>query len=409
MAPQNYCDLGRAIDETVVCILAGGKGERLMPLTGDRAKPAVPFGGKYRVIDFVMSNCVNSDFNQIYVFPQHLNQSLNQHLLNGWNIFLPERNQFMQIVSPQGRVRKDWYSGTAASVHDNLFSIGQTDPKYVIILSSDQVYKMDYRLMLQAHIESGAELTIASLAVSKHDAHEFGVLEINDDQRIVDFCEKPICPKTIPGRPEEALISMGIYIFNSSALVDILERDALDRHSKHDFGKNIVPKMLKQGNRLFAYLFDDHWVDIGSPLAYYNANMDLISVKPKFNLYDPNWLWRTFERPAPPLKVVFRSQIRSSIVCDGCVLDECNVSNSVISPNVRIGRNTSIANSVIMNGVVIGDNVTIRNATIDKDNIIPDGTIITPSYMKFDGIYTITETDPEIVIIPRYCNFWKGR
>ncbi len=412
MSPQQYRELEDALCHTVVCILAGGEGRRLLPLTEHRAKPAVPFGGEYRVIDFVMSNCVNSDLNKIYVFPQHLNQSLNEHLLGGWDIFLAERDQFLRIVSPQGRVSDAWYTGTAASVYENFYSIGADRPKYVIVLSSDQIYKMDYREILQAHIDSGADLTIVGLPIPRSEAHRFGVMKIDKNQRLKVFKEKPENPVAIPGRDEESLISTGIYVFKAEALVDALNKDMAIRSSKHDFGKNVVPRMLRQKRPISVYLFQDgnglakHWCDIGLPDAYFEANMDLVSVNPKLNLYDPEWPWRTFNRSTPPTKIVFHADIRASIVSDGCVLDDCCLERAVVSPRVRIGRNTKVRDAVIMSGVQIGNDIRIHRAIIDKENIIPDGSVVDADNMVYNGPHEITKSG--IVVISRNYPAWTG-
>ena len=359
-----------------------------------------------------MSNCVNSDLNKIYVFPQHLNQSLNEHLLGGWDIFLAERDQFLRIVSPQGRVSDAWYTGTAASVYENFYSIGADRPKYVIVLSSDQIYKMDYREILQAHIDSGADLTIVGLPIPRSEAHRFGVMKIDKNQRLKVFKEKPENPVAIPGRDEESLISTGIYVFKAEALVDALNKDMAIRSSKHDFGKNVVPRMLRQKRPISVYLFQDgnglakHWCDIGLPDAYFEANMDLVSVNPKLNLYDPEWPWRTFNRSTPPTKIVFHADIRASIVSDGCVLDDCCLERAVVSPRVRIGRNTKVRDAVIMSGVQIGNDIRIHRAIIDKENIIPDGSVVDADNMVYNGPHEITKSG--IVVISRNYPAWTG-
>ena len=384
-----------------------------MPLTEHRAKPAVTFGAKYRVIDFVMSNCVNSDLNKIYIFPQHLNQSLNEHLLAGWNIFHTERDQFMRIVSPQGRVSDAWYTGTAASVHENFHSIGIADPKYVIVLSSDQIYKMDYREVLQSHIDTKAELTIVALPVKQSEAHRYGVLKIDKRRRIKGFVEKPTVPEEIPGRPGESLASTAIYIFNSKTLVETLNQDRAIKTSSHDFGKDVIPRMLRQKRRVFAYLFQDqagrpkHWVDIGNPDAFFEANMDLVSSRPKFDLYDKSWPWRTCQSPIPPQKFVSRAKIESSVVSDGCVFGNCTIKKAIISPKVKIGDETTISDSIIMGCAQIGDNVRISRAIIDKYSVIPDNTVIDAESTDYQGDFTITPSG--IVIIPRKCSEWAGR
>lgn len=410
---SQYSQLDVAIRNTVTCIPAGGAGKRLMPLTQHRAKPAVPFGAIYRVIDIPMSNCVNSGFNRIYVLPQYLNHSLNEHLSGGWdNMFNTNRNQFLRVVSPQCRRTNSWYTGSASSIYENLCSIGDGNPQYVMILASDQVYKMDYRELLQSHLESGAEMTMAALPVKQSEASHFGVIEIDADRRLKGFKEKPAKPVTIPGRPGESLVSMGIYIFNAKTLVEVLTADMLIENSKHDFGKNIIPQMVQKNKPISVFLFEDeagharYWSDIGTPDAFFEANMDLVSVDPKLNIYDEDWPWHTFRRPLAPAKTVFHTQIFRSVVSGGCVFDDCCLVESVISPRVRIGINTNVTNSIIMSGVTVGNNVLIDRAIIDKENVIPDGAVIAAGHMKYDGEHTITESG--IVIIPRHYPAWTG-
>ncbi len=299
------------VKDTLVCLLAGGAGERLYPLTRDRAKPAVPFGGVYRIIDITLSNCVNSDLRRIFVVTQYKALSLNRHTREGWNIVASELGEFVQVLPPMKRVGDSWYQGTADAIYQNLYSIGSEPCKYVMILSGDHVYKMDYRPMLRHHIDAGAEVTIGTIEFSRQDATRFGVVELDGGGRIVGWQEKPRDPKPSPHDPEKCHVSMGIYCFNRDLLLEAMIADAEDPTSAHDFGKNVVPRLI-ESHRVYSFNFVDenqkealYWRDIGTLEAYYEANMDLVSVSPVFNLYDHHWPMRTYQRQYPPAKFVF--------------------------------------------------------------------------------------------------------
>ena len=371
-------------------VLAGGKGERLHPLTIHRAKPAVPFGGKYRIIDFTLSNCINSDIRKIAVLTQYKSLSLNRHLALGWEHLLnPELGEFIISVPPQQRVDERWYEGTADAVYQNIYFIEKEALPYLFILSGDHVYKMDYSEMLESHLNKGALGTIAAIEIDRNKASSFGVLEVDSDYRIIGFEEKPKYPKPIPGKPDQSMVSMGVYLFVTSEILEELKSDAL-RTTAHDFGKNIIPHMLKT-NKLFVYNFKDenkkeakYWRDVGAIDGYWEANMDIVSVDPLFNLYDSEWPIRTYQPQYPPAKFVFAQEYKGgrlgtaldSIVCDGCIISGGRVQGSVLSPNIRINSWTEVRDSVLMENVEIGRHCRIKRAIIDKDVFVPEGTVI---------------------------------
>ncbi len=312
------------LEDTLVIVLAGGVGERLYPLTKERAKPAVYFGGPYRIIDFPLSNCINSGLRRIFIATQYKSLSLNRHIRQGWSVVSEELGEFIEILPPQKRVSDNWYLGTADAVYQNLYSLQRESPRHVIILSGDHVYKMDYAKMLQFHKERGAAATLATLEVSIADSNRFGILTVNEDDRVVAFHEKPSQPTPIPGTTDVVLASMGVYIFETGPLVEALEEDArTDSH--HDFGKNIIPAMFPK-LPVYSYRFYDenkksakYWRDIGTIDAYYEASMDLCQVNPEFNLYDPEWPLRTYMPQAPPAKFVFNDEGRRGMALDSII------------------------------------------------------------------------------------------
>jgi glucose-1-phosphate adenylyltransferase len=398
--------------DTVVVVLAGGRGERLLPLTKHRAKPAVPFGGKYRIVDFVLSNCIHSGLNTIIVVPQYKYDSLLRHLDLGWDIFNPERGEYLRTVPPQMRVSEEWYQGTADAVYQNLYSLRTADPRYVLLLSADQVYRLDYREVLRFHVDKGAELTIAGVQVGKETARGLGVMAIDDEQRVVAFEEKPATPATLPGQPDQSLVSMAVYAFGSRTLVEQLEEDMADSSSSHDFGKDIVPKMVRNGRRVYAYMFRDsttgqagYWRDIGTIESYHETNMQLLDPEPVFDLYSSDW--RTIQRQLPSAKIVFKAQIRASIIGEGCIIDEGTVSRSILSPRVRVGPNTQITDSIVMEGVEVQEGVRVVRAIIDEENVIPAGSSIEAGKMNYRGSAEVTASG--IVVIPRFIPQWHGR
>ena len=399
------------VHETLVCLLAGGAGERLFPLTRDRAKPAVPFGGIYRIIDLPLSNCLNSDLRRIFVLTQYKALSLNRHIREGWTMLPAELGEFIQILPPMMRVGDYWYRGTADAIFQNLYSIGSEPCKYVLVLAGDHVYKMNYQLMLQQHVDAGAEVTIGAIEFDRKDASQFGVVELDAQDRIVAWQEKPANPKPSPHNPDKSHVSMGIYVFNRDMLMDSLMADAEDANSGHDFGRDIVPKLLEQGKRVYAYNFIDenqkeakYWRDVGTIEAYYEANMDLVSVSPVFNLYDRHWPIRTYQRQYPPAKFVFAQEGRrmgialDSVVSMGSIISGGRVTGSVISPDVRVNSYTEVENSIIFSHVNIGRYSRIRRAIIDRHIHIPEHTEIGYNLEEDRKKYHVTDSGIVVVV-----------
>ncbi|MBF0506773.1 MAG: glucose-1-phosphate adenylyltransferase [Nitrospirae bacterium] len=400
--------------DVLALILAGGKGERLHPLTIHRAKPAVPFGGKYRIIDFTLSNCINSNIRKIAVITQYKSLSLDRHLALGWaNLFNPELNEFFVSIPPQQRVSEQWYSGTADAVYQNIYFIEKEAPPYLLVLSGDHIYKMDYSEMFSFHREKNALGTVAAIETDKKEASSFGIMEVDNDWRITGFEEKPKEPKSMPHNTEQCMASMGIYLFNTEAIIEELKKDAA-QSTAHDFGKDIIPVLLKTG-RLFAYNFKDenkkaakYWRDVGTIDSYWEANMDLCSVDPLLNLYDRNWPIRTRKVQSPPAKFVFAQEFEGgrlgispdSIVCDGCIVSGGRVQNSILSPNVRINSWAQVEESILMERVEIGRRSKIRRAIIDKDVYVPSDTVI--GYDVDDDRKWFHVSPGGIVVIPKF-------
>ena len=396
--------------DTLGVLLAGGAGERLYPLTRDRAKPAVTFGGAYRIIDITLSNCINSDLRRIYILTQYKALSLNRHIREGWGtVVARELGEFIEIMPPMKRVSDNWYLGTADAVYQNIYSIGSEQPKYVLILSGDHIYKMNYQLMLDQHCAAGADVTLATILIDPSESFRFGVMDIDRHGRITGFEEKPRVTKLrSPYNPEMVSGSMGVYLFNTDVLLPVLLKDAEDPNSSHDFGKDILPRILDQ-YKIYSFNFIDenkkealYWRDVGTIEAYYEANMDLVAVSPVFNLYDNKWPIRTHQRQYPPAKFVFGEPGRTgmsidSIVSAGCILSGGTVRNSVLSPDVRVNSYSEVDSSIIFSHVNIGRHCRIRNAIIDRDVHIPEGTIIgfdpeedAKNYMVETGITVVT-------------------
>jgi glucose-1-phosphate adenylyltransferase len=392
------------LDDVVVMVLAGGVGERLYPLTKERAKPAVYFGGPYRIIDFTLSNCINAGLRRIFIALQYKSLSLSRHIRMGWSVVADELGEFVEILSPQKRVGEHWYLGTADAVYQNLYSILRESPRYLIVLSGDHVYKMDYAKMLRFHKERGAGVTLAVIEVPTEEAHRFGVLQTDGQDQITGFLEKP---KHLP-QGGQVLASMGIYIFDMETLVPALEEDA--RHpSSHDFGKDILPSLISK-TPVYAYRFYDenkksskYWRDIGTIDAYFDANMDLCQVNPEFNLYDPEWPLRTHQVQAPPAKFVFADEGRrcgqalDSIISAGCIISGSRVAGSVLCPNVRVHSFCEIDQSILMPGVRVGRHARIRRAIVDRDVFIPRGAQIGFNHEEDRKRHTVT--DSGIVVV----------
>jgi len=374
--------------KTTAVVLAGGKGTRLEPLTLERAKPAVPFGGNYRIIDFVLSNAINSGLRRILIFTQYKSLSLDRHINTGWRpFFCAELGEFLDIVPPQQRIDEQWYQGTADAVYQNIFVIEKDRPEYVLILAGDHIYKMNYLRMIEFHRESGADLTVGALRVTQDEAKEFGVIQVDENNRINGFQEKPANPKGIPGDDDHCLASMGIYVFTARFLFEQLCRDATELNSHHDFGKDIIPSIIGEHN-VYAFPFRDenrkrqaYWRDVGTLDAYFEANMDLIEIDPLLNLYDSEWPIRTLQSNSPPPKFVFGSrgdgdrcgQAIDSIVCPGTIISGGKVIRSVISSDVRVNSYAQVEDSILFQGVEIGRHARVKRAIIDKGVKIPPG------------------------------------
>lgn len=376
----------------MVMILAGGQGTRLFPLTADRAKPAVPFGGKYRIIDFVINNFVNSELYKIKVLTQFKSDSLNQHVARCWPM-PPFLNQYVELVPAQMRIGSDWYRGTADAIYQNLNLIYDEMPELVCVFGGDHIYKMDVGQMLDYHKRQAADLTIAAIPVPVKEASEFGVIEVDSNFRVTGWQEKPKEPKEMPGRPGWALASMGNYIFDRRVMVEELIEDGEDANSQHDFGKNVILNMLKKGRRVFVYDFAlntvpgeteqerGYWRDVGTIDAYWEANMDLVEIQPAFNLYNRAWPIKTYSYQAPPAKYVFNDEERrgfatDSIVSDGCIISGGRLVRCVLSPYCRVNSFSLVEESILMHGVNVGRHAKIRRAIIDKGVDIPPHTRI---------------------------------
>ena len=395
-------------------IMAGGKGERLFPLTKDRTKPAVPFGGIYRIIDFTLSNCINSGLRKIYLLTQYKSASLQRHIRLGWNILPSELAQFIELLPAQQRVGDSWYLGTADAIYQNLYTLELDHPDEVLILAGDHIYKMNYYAMIDFHRENDADLTVGVVEMEKEKASHLGVVEVDTAGRVAGFEEKPAKPKTIPAHPDKIFASMGIYVFNSGVLLEELHDDAKKRATAHDFGKDIIPPMLKKGLKVMAYNFIDenkkeakYWRDIGTIDAYYEANMDLVQAVPVFNLYDRNWPIRTYQEQFPPAKTVHAGEevtgriglVLDSVVSGGCVVSGGRVQRSVLSPDVRVNSYSQVYDSILMEGVNVGRYAKIKRAIIDKDVDIPQGMVIGYDLQEDKKHFHVT--DSGIVVVAK--------
>ncbi|MCA9463534.1 MAG: glucose-1-phosphate adenylyltransferase [Nitrospira sp.] len=385
-------------------ILAGGRGERLLPLTQHRAKPAVPFGGKYRIIDVTLSNCLNSGLRKIAVLIQYKSHSLDRHIRRGWSIFNPELGEFIFSIPPQQRISTEWYRGTADAVFQNLFLLEQERPKYLLVLAGDHIYKMNYADMYRYMQDTQADVVVGAIEWPIEETRQFGVLGVDPSMRVIRFEEKPPNPFPLPHDPTHAFISMGIYLFRTDKLYEELKKDA-GLATAHDFGRNIIPGMI-HNHRIFAYNFQDenkkqvkYWRDIGTLDAYYEANMDLVTVDPLLNLYDEAWPIRTYQGQFPPAKFVFADQYPGgrvgmaldSIVSGGCIISGGRVQKSILAPDVRVDQHADVQESVIMENVEIGERSRIRRAIIDKGVIIPPHTVIGYDLETDKTRYTVTE------------------
>jgi glucose-1-phosphate adenylyltransferase len=380
------------VKDVLTLILAGGKGTRLDPLTRDRAKPAVPFGGLYRIIDFTLSNCINSDLRRILVLTQYKARSLDRHIAAGWGFLSRELDEYVEVLPPQQRIDEHWYKGTADAIYQNIYSIEKADPRYVFILAGDHIYKMDYGDMIRAHLDHGADLTVGCISVPLRDAPNFGIMQIDGQERVRSFLEKPREALPMPDDPHHCLASMGIYVFTARPMYELLCQDATHPDSEHDFGKNIIPGIIET-HKVYAFRFRDknrkavpYWRDVGTLDAYYQANMDLVEIDPVLNLYDREWPIRTNQPQLPPPKFVFsdegvrgqarRGEAHDSMVCPGCILSGGHVRRSILSANVRVNSYALVEDSILFDGVDVGRHCRIRRAIIDKDVRIPQNTTI---------------------------------
>ena len=380
-------DSERLMKQVLAIVLAGGVGERLFPLTRHRAKPAVPFGGIYRLIDFTLSNCINSHCRRTHVLVQYKSLSLQRHIRYAWNMLHPDLGEFIEVIAPQKRVGENWYLGTADAIYQNLYSIMPENPKYSLILSGDHLYKMNYAKMVTFHEEAGADMTVAAVEYPLAQASRFGVLETDRDSRVVGFEETPENPRPMPDRLDMALVSMGIYVFNTEVLKKACCEDA-ERMSSHDFGKDVIPRLI-ENHKVYAYRFEDenrksatYWRDVGTIESYWESSMDLVAVDPVFNLYDKDWPLRTRMTVAPPAKFVFADEGKrfgvavDSIVSPGCIISGGMVKRCVLSPEVRINSYSHVEDSVLFTGANVGRHARIRRAIIEKYVKIPEYAVI---------------------------------
>ena len=372
--------------DVLAIVLAGGRGSRLEPLTRDRAKPAVPFGGIYRIIDFTLSNCINSDLRKVLVLTQYKATSLNRHIDMGWKFLCRELGEYVEVIPPQQRLAEMWYQGTADAIYQNVYTIEKAVPRDTIILAGDHIYKMNYARMIDEHRANRADLTIACLPVPRAQAREFGVIAVDEGGRLIDFVEKPQDPPSMPGHPDLSLGSMGIYVFNTDVMYELLFQDAAKKEgSSHDFGKDIIPAMLAAGMRIFTYPFRDenrktaaYWRDVGTLDAYFQTSMDLISIDPILNLYDQDWPIHTYQPPYPPPKFVHTDPDRrgaafNSVVCQGAIVSGGQVYRSIVSPGVRVNSYALVEDAILLDGVEIGRRARVRRVIIDKDVKVPAG------------------------------------
>jgi glucose-1-phosphate adenylyltransferase len=401
--------------DVLAVLLAGGAGERLYPLTRDRAKPAVTFGGPYRIIDFTLSNCLNSGLRKIYIATQYKAQSLNRHVRMGWSVVNPELEEFIEVLPPQKRVGEHWYLGTADAVYQNLYSIEREQPRWVIVLSGDHIYKMDYGKMLDVHIARGASLTVAAIEVPLGDSRRFGVLSVDEDSRVTGFQEKPPTAAATPWNANVCLGSMGIYIFDVQVLARELVRDAEEPGSSHDFGKDLIPHLVMAGERVYAYLFWDenkkeskYWRDVGTLDAYYEASMDLIQVDPIFNLYDPDWPLRTYQPQFPPAKFVFDEDGRKgsaidSLVSMGCIVSGSHVYRSILGLGVRVHSFCDVQDTIMFSNATVNRHSRIRRAIIDRGVVVPRGAVIGYDPVEDRRRHTVSEGGVVVVTPGEEC------
>ena len=404
------------LDKTLAIILAGGVGSRLYPLTADRAKPAVPFGGKYRIIDFTLANCLHSDIRRILVLTQYKSHSLQKHLRDGWSIFNPELGEYITTVPPQMRVSGEWYSGTANAIYQNLYMLERSDAEWVLILSGDHIYRMDYAEMLRAHVASQADVTVACMELDVQHAADFGIMTVDADGRISDFAEKPERPRALPEDPDHALASMGIYVFGKHLLLEVLQQDHDNPDSSHDFGRDILPAMIRAG-RAYAYRFggvggrvtpDRYWRDVGSIDAYYEANMALLEPVPPLDLYQEDWTIRTYQGQHPPARTVPGASgnegvFVNSILGSGTVIAGGGVNRSILFSRVRVNDEAIVEDAILFDDVVVGSGAQVKHCIVDKGVVIPDGETVGVDRDKDAQRFHVSPNG--IVVIPKRYRF----
>jgi glucose-1-phosphate adenylyltransferase len=401
--PQSSRFVSKLTRNTLALVLAGGRGSRLKNLTDWRAKPGVPFGGKFRIIDFPLSNCINSGIRRVSVLTQYKSHSLIRHIQKGWGFLRGEFGEFIELLPAQQRLdESSWYSGTANAVYQNLDILRSHKPEYVLILAGDHIYKMDYGPMIAQHVENNADMTVGCIEVDLEAAKGFGVMAVDDNQRVIEFQEKPQNPKSMPNKPNTALASMGIYVFNAEFLYEQLYTDSRSKTSSHDFGKDIIPSLIKT-HKLYSYLFHDarknqqsYWRDVGTVDAFWEANMDLVSVTPELNLYDKEWPIWTYQEQLPPAKFVFddddrRGMAVDSMVSGGCLISGASLRRSLLFSNVKINSYCELEDAVVLPNVNIGRHSRIKRAVIDKGCQIPQNTVIGENIEQDKQRYFVTD------------------
>jgi glucose-1-phosphate adenylyltransferase len=403
-------------DRTLTILLAGGSGSRLLPLTANRAKPAVPFGGKYRVVDFTLSNCLHSGLRRILVLTQYKSHSLHKHLRDGWSIFNPECGEYITVVPPQMRTGASWYAGTADAIYQNLFLLERNADERVLILAGDHIYRMDYAAMLAEHDERGADLTVACMQVPLAEASAFGVMAVDGGSRVVAFDEKPDHPRAMPDTPGMALVSMGIYVFGKDLLIEQLRSDSPREASTHDFGKDLIPRLIST-HKVHAYAFggirgrvtpDRYWRDVGTLDAYYDANMDLLKPAPPLDLYQRDWSIRTYHGQNPPARMVAGAQgteglLANSILGAGTVIAGGTVRHSILSSRVHIHEGAVVEDAILFDNVTVGSGARLRRCIVDKEVVIPPGETLGFDLARDAARFTLS--DNGIVVVPENYRF----
>ena len=381
-------------------ILAGGKGTRLYPLTKFRVKPAVPFLGVYRIIDFVLSNAVNSGLRKIVLLTQYLSLSLDRHIRIAWDLFKYDVDGYIYSLPAQHRYGEKWYEGTADAVYQNIYTLQLERPEYLLILSGDHIYKMDYKDLFEFHEKSKSDFTLVALLYPTKKSSRFGVLKVNKRGRVLSFHEKPEKPPEFPGKPGYSLVNAGIYLAKTEVIVQALMEDHRNAYSSHDFGKDVIPMLISQGKKVCAYVFDGYWRDIGTLDSYYQTSMDFLSKSLPIDLYDSDFPIRTYHPSLPPAYISRNSVVENSFISNGCRIEGAKVKNSIISPGVIVKKGAIIEDSIIFNNVLIGDSVYIKGCIIDKNNKIED-----KNFMENFNRYGVEVTQEGVIVMPKE---WRG-